>query len=102
MPPLMLHPPGKRGGGPITLTHPKFLGPKALGQSGLEDVQATHVSCQPGQALLAAATHSDQEGIALRGPERSADATPGRRKCTHGSMRPGTMAVLFLFFKILT
>lgn len=73
-------PPGRKGGGPITFTHPKFLDPKAFGQSDLEDLQAANVSCQPGQALLATATHPDQEGITLGGPEDSADATPEERK----------------------
>lgn len=62
-----------------------------MGQGDLEDLQAAHVGRQPGQALLAAAAHSDEEGVALRRPEDSADATPGEKKCTHG--KPGTRAV---------
>lgn len=77
-------------------THPELLDPEALGQGDLEDLQAAHVGRQPGQALLAAAAHSDQEGRALGRPEDSADATPGEKKCTHRSRKSGTRT-LFIF-----
>lgn len=73
-------------GGPITFTCLQFLDSEAFGQSDLEDLEAAHVSCQPGQALLAAATHSDQEGITLRGLEDSTDTTPGERRCARCSV----------------
>lgn len=68
-------------------THPKFLDSKAFRQSDLEDVEAADVSRQLGQALLAAAAHTNQERVTLRGPKDSADATPARRQHAGGSRR---------------
>lgn len=96
---LTRYPPSRREKGcQITFTHPKFLEPKAFSESDLGDIKVANISCQPGQALLATAAHSNQEGITLRAPQDSADATPGERKRATAAGNPkssGTKSVLF-------
>lgn len=82
-------------------TYPKFLDPKALGQSDLEDLEAANESCQAGKALLATAAHSNQEHITLRGLQDAADATSGERKYPQQMTSNEPQGYVVSFFRYL-
>jgi len=58
----------------LKVTYLQVRDPVAFPQSDLEDLQRADEGCQPGQALLAAAAHADQERISSGGLQDTVDA----------------------------